>query len=48
MAIKPRYFTSEEAKKAGWFSRRHRTSEEHVKATKARMEKMVKSLLKEI
>lgn len=31
MSIKPKFEKSEDAKKAGWFSRRHQTNEAHLK-----------------
>ena len=43
MSTKPTYKTTKEAKDAGWFSRRHSTSEEHQKAKTKRSEKNKKN-----
>ena len=40
MAIEPEFNTSKEAKEAGWFSRRHKTSKEHLESKKKREEIM--------
>ncbi len=39
MSIKPTYKSRDEAKKAGWFSRRHQTSAEHLEVKRKREEK---------
>lgn len=39
MSIEPKYKTSQEAKKAGWFSRRHQTNKEHLEIKVKREEK---------
>ena len=36
MSIEPKFKTKEEAKKAGWFSRRHETNKEHLKVKEKR------------
>ena len=38
MAIKSEFTTSKEAQAAGWFSRRHKTSKEHLATKKKREE----------
>ena len=42
MAIEPKFAESKDAKKAGWFSRRHKTNKEHLEAKKKRLKKEVK------
>lgn len=37
--MKPKFSTRMEAKKAGWFSRRHQTSEHHAKIVESKREK---------
>lgn len=39
MSIQCKYARAEDAKKAGWFSRRHQTSQAHFAAKEKRQEK---------
>ena len=39
MSIKPKFKSHDEAKKAGWFSRRHETNKEHLEAHEKKMAK---------
>ncbi len=39
MSIKPRFKTSQEAKQAGWFSRRHETNKEQLEVKQKREQK---------
>ena len=44
MTIPSVFATKEQAKAAGWFSRRHQTSDEHIKARNKRLEKLNKDV----
>lgn len=39
MSITPKYKSKQEAKEAGWFSRRHETNKEHKAAHEKMLEK---------
>ena len=44
MSITPKYNSSAEAKKAGWFSRRHETNKEHLETSEKNKNKHRKQI----